>query len=306
MKAVQANSDQYSRVALFGVCFWDTVADVPIEEGLVVRAYPANETRYVVDLQANRSGIQVLHDAPGLSRTARGKGDKDFWKNLPEKRLLYVFEVNHTREWFHPTRFTATLPVEGLFAPELPESAPPTPHKLFPPPAGRAIFPLYSSVVRPSPVGMAVLRADLGLNGSEDVPAPWALMVAEQNKNIIARAVADNLGKIAIHIPYLQPQRRKPVPISSVPIPASGVTSVWEWPITLRIFHSPTMRSDSIPDYYDLFMQPEARLIDSPGTDSSDAKELREISLLYGQELTLKTQGYSNLWIAPAVPDLPV
>ena len=150
---------------------------------------------------------------------------------------------------------------------------------------------------------MAVLRADLGLNGLAEDPAPWALMVAVQDGKIIARAVADKLGKIAIHIPYPQPQRRKPASIPSEPIPASGVTSIWEWPISLRIFQSPEMRSDSVPDYYDLFTQPEARLIDSPGTDSSEVKDLRELSLPYGQELTLKTKGYSNLWVVPAVPN---
>ncbi|MGI0035454.1 MAG: hypothetical protein ACRD98_06265, partial [Nitrososphaera sp.] len=56
----------------------------------------------------NPSGVHVLHDAPGLGRSARGTGDKDFWAHPPEARH-YRCEVTDPERRFHPVAFEARL-----------------------------------------------------------------------------------------------------------------------------------------------------------------------------------------------------
>jgi hypothetical protein len=53
----------------------------------------------------NRSGVYVLHQAPGLEAFAFGAGDDVFWDNLLALRP-FIIEVSDLQRRFQPLAFT--------------------------------------------------------------------------------------------------------------------------------------------------------------------------------------------------------
>ena len=66
-------------VAPLGVRFRDVVTDTLVGDGLSVTVYPAAAPARRVTAQANRSGVYVVHHAPGLRAFEQGAGDSAFW-----------------------------------------------------------------------------------------------------------------------------------------------------------------------------------------------------------------------------------
>lgn len=272
-------------VSPFGVRFWDPVADEPVAGGLEVTLRPARGPGAPVRAAANPSGIYVAHRLPGLAAAARGAGDADYWSGLAGRRRFEV-QVRDPAGRFHPLRFEALLPAQGLFLPDCPTS---------PPGAAEAGVNLYSTVLRPAPAGMGVVRAELRHAGSGE-PAAWAMLAAEHRGVILGRGVADAEGRVALIFACPEPERRR---IQSPPEPLSpppGAAAAISWNIRLRAFHSPAVAASPVPDYCALRRQPEVLVLGR----LSPPEALPDITLNLGQPALAATAGKSVLMLAPA------
>src|SRR4051794_15496210 len=101
--------DRITIVAPLGLRFHDAITDEAVRDGLVVSASPKNRPNARRSLIANRRGVYVLHDAPGLRNLQNGAGDADYWDNLPEKKD-FVVEVTDPQARFIPLQFLVALP----------------------------------------------------------------------------------------------------------------------------------------------------------------------------------------------------
>jgi hypothetical protein len=276
--------DRITRVAPLGVRFWDTATDTPVRAGLQVTVYPIDDPRLRVFAAPNPSGVHVLHDAPGLSRSARGAGDKGFWVHPPEARH-YRCEVTDPERRFHPVAFEARLPAQGLFAPDC------TP--LSPPSSARVVY-LFSTPTRSVPGSMAVIRTEL-VSVVTGASAAWAVLSVEHRGVELGRGVADREGKAMVVFPFPEPERRPRLSPPDTPPPEdSGF--LMKWSVRLRAFHEPRLAAAVIPDYCALLSQPEALLLE----DRSPPLGLEEATVALARESILVSRGGSHLFVAPA------
>src|SRR6059036_1020701 len=101
--------DRISRVAPFGVQFWDGVTNTVIRDGLQVSLYPRSDPRLRVNATPNRSGVHELHSGPGLGLAGWGEGDDRYWAAPPET-ADYRCEVRDAERRFHSVAFDVRLP----------------------------------------------------------------------------------------------------------------------------------------------------------------------------------------------------
>ncbi|MDQ1639073.1 MAG: hypothetical protein QOF62_2412 [Pyrinomonadaceae bacterium] len=303
--------DRVTLVAPLGLRFCDFTSGTFVGDGLDVQVYPPGSPARKVPAVANRSGVYVLHHAPGLRELEYGEGDQAYWNELPPARD-FVIEVNDNERRFQPFQFIAGLPARGFYKwvdPLL--SSPPTP---------AASIPLYSSPVRAVPPGMAVLRADLW-DGSNDIAASWAVIEASLNDRIIARGIADEQGRIALMFPYPAPRSFSVTsppgsPLGSPPRAKTLALTEQVWSIGLRAFYTSARPIASppnafaanpvLPELRFTLSQPEATI----WADATLSEPLLEASLHYGHELVLQSRAATSppsqsrqsvLFITPAV-----
>src|SRR6266550_4028736 len=146
-------------VAPLGLRFQDMVTGSFVGDGLNVVVYAPDRPASKVQAFVNRSGVYVVHHAPGLRDLEHGAGDADFWTN--PLRKSFVVAVTDAQRRFQPFQFAAKLPARRIFAWASPLG--PSALTAFP------SVPLYSSPVRNVIAGMAVVRADLW-DAAKDVP----------------------------------------------------------------------------------------------------------------------------------------
>jgi hypothetical protein len=265
--------ERVTRVAPFGVQFFDPLNAAFVREGLNVELYQAGQPRWRVRAQPNAEAVYVLHDAPGLGRASRGRGDDAYWAAPPESRA-YRCEVTDTGGRFQPLSFGVRLPFRGLFRPDCAS----------PPASGISLF---SAQARSMPGALAVLRASL-LDAVSGKPAAWALVAAECLGSEVGRGLADAEGRLLLAFPYPEPERRsRPSPPDA---DAGGALMGWE--VGLRAFYG-GLAPQAIPDYCALLAQPEARLFEG----RSPPVELAPRTLHLGREFVFPSPG---LFVAPA------
>lgn len=298
-------------VAPLGLRFRDEATGNFVGDGLNVSLYEPGKPASRVQALANRSGIYVVHHAPGLRSFENGKGDADFWNNAPAPKS-FVVAVTDIEHRFQPFQFTAGLPTRGFFNWVDPIS----PIASSPPDAVGSI-PLFSSPVRTVPGGMAVLRADLW-DTAGDIPAAWAILEAYTNNRLAARGIADDQGRIALIFPHPAPLpfAISSPPPSSPPAATGPPLTAQVWPITLRALYEPMGQlpelpgefgpEPQLPDLNVMLSQREAVL----WADTELSEPLGEVRLSYGRELILKSRPpislspparQSVLFITPAV-----
>ena len=294
-------------VAPLGLRFWDEVSSRIIGDGLNVTAYPADNPARRVKAFANRSGVYVFRDLPGMRSFENGAGDDAFWRNLPSKRN-FVIEVVDPEGRFLPFIMTLKLPERGVFAWQDPSSpSPPSP----------AIgVPLYSSPSRQAPTSMAVVRAELHEwrpgTSHEGNPAAWAVLEARLSGRLVARGFADELGRVAMIFPYPEPVTHTlGSPPSGSPQPA-GAPQLrdQEWTIEFAAFCEPLRPAPignrpALADLDDILTQRSATL----WADTERSRLLGEATLHFGRELVLRSRDFgagaigapkSVLFITPA------
>lgn len=276
-------------VAPLGLRFRDAVTGSFVGDGLNVALYEPGKSANKVQAFANRSGVYVIHHAPGLRSFEHGRGDDDFWNNLPPTKS-FVIAVTDRERRFQPFQFAAELPARrGFFDWVSPLGA-------SPPDAGGSI-PLFSSPMRSVPGGMAVLRADLW-DAADNVPAAWAVLEAKTNNQLIGRGIADDQGRIALIFPHPAPRpfAISSPPVSSPPQATGPPLTAQIWPITLRALYEPIgplplLRGElgpepQLPDLGAMLSQREATL----WADTERTEPLGEVGLSHGRELILKSR----------------
>ena len=298
--------DRLTIVTPLGVRFQEETTGEVIADGLTVAAYPITRPNARRSLFLNRRGVYVLRHAPGLREVENGAGDSDYWKNLPPKKD-FVIEVRDAQSRFVPYQFVVDLPAEWNQA-------------VSPPPAIKSM-PLYSAPTRTAPAGMAVVRADLWdpTRGDGGEVAPSAVLeLYDNNDHMVARGLADELGKIAILFPYPAPRSFAVAsppgsPLSSPPVATTPALTDQVWTFRVRAFYASALQSppqpsteNSLPDLAAVLAQPEAKL----WADEARTEELKEVAVQFGQPLIVKsrppsmsppTKGGSMLFITPAV-----
>ena len=301
--------DQLTTVAPLGLRFRDAMTGALVD-GFSVWAYPSTQPHARRPLVPNRKGVYVLHHAPGLRDLENGKGDDEFWLNLPAGKD-FVVEVRDQEDRFLPFQFTAALPARGIY--QWNDST------VGSPPSSMAGVPVYSSTARIPPAGIAVVRADLWdpLRNGVGAGAASAVLELYDDQQFIARGIADAQGRIAILFPYPAPRSFSPTsPLSTFgsPAVATGPPLTEQiWMLRVRAFYARPDQTVSIlrdketlPDLRAILSQPEAVL----WADESRTEPLEEAAVQYGQSLILnsrpssmsppaKTQG-SVLFITPA------
>jgi hypothetical protein len=279
--------ERLTRVAPFGVRFYDTVSNRMVSNDLSVTAYLPHDPSRRCSATPNRSGVYVLHHAPGLESFAFGAGDDAFWQNLPPRRS-FVIEVSDLQRRFLPMAFTVALPARGIFQWQEPGMSPVAPPQ--------AAVPLYSAPTRAVPDGMAVIRADLW-DGRDDGPASWAVIETQSDGQAAIRAVADGRGRVAVIFPYPEPL---PGSVSSPPgaPPGGGPRLFMEetWPVRLRVFYSPRKPAAQVPALEEVLNQTPATILNA----LSPPVALPELRVAFGKELIVKSQFRSELLVIPA------
>lgn len=272
--------ERVTRVAPLGIRFWDEVSGAFIRDGLNVNAYPAANPALNTPAIVTPSGVYAFIHLPGLREFEIGRGDQEVWS-----KYSFIVQVKDAQNRFQAFQFTAHVPACGVYAFEC--ASPP----FSPPSSAQANVPLFSSPARLAPGAMAVLRADLW-DAVAGVPAAYAMAEVEFDGKTLARGFADRQGRVAIIFAYPEP------PGFTLASPLSGqhTLSKQTWTIQLRAFYSPIVPVPTLPDLCAVLNQNETSLFEnvSPLTD------LFETTLEFGNELILKSQSQSVLWIAPA------
>ena len=301
--------DRLTMVALLGLRFHDAITGEAVRDGLNVWAHPIDRPQVTRPLFPNRRGVYVLHHAPGLRALQNGAGDDDYWNNLPPKKD-FVIEVTDSQNCFLPFQFIAALPARGIY--EWEESIATSP------PSATKSIPLYSAPARPTPAGLAIVRADLWdpTQGTLGAPAASAVLELYDNDRFIARGLADQQGRVVVLFPYPAPKTFAPSsppgsPLGSPPRATGPALTDQVWTFRARVLYAiqspPQISTDNfLPDLRAVLSQPEATL----WADEAQTEELFEVAVQFGQPLILKSRppsmsppvkGGSMLFITPAV-----
>jgi len=307
--------DRLTMVAPLGLRFHDTMSGNLVGAGLSVWAYPVSRPAARLPASTNRTGVYVLHHAAGMRDLENQDGSQEFW-DQPLPKTSFVIEVSDDQRRFQPFQFTESLPVKGIYKWNGSVVASP--------PSPMSSIPLYSSPVRTAPAGMAVIRADLWdpTSGVDGAPAAWAAMEVYDDAKLVARGIADELGRIALIFPYPSPKSfalgsPPGSPLSSPPVATGPPLTEQVWPLQVKALYKPlpplssppdtAPTNQALPDLRFMLSQPEANV----WADAARTDNLLEVALQYGRELVLKSRpsptsppgksGESVLFITPAV-----
>jgi hypothetical protein len=233
----------------------------------------------------------------------------------PSGELLRI-EVADDEDRYLPVSFDAHAPTRGLYAPVCGfiGSPPWEPISHFSDPASPwPVVPLFSAAERSAPAGMAVLRAQLEIQGAPALshPASWAVLVVDIPRAAPAIGIADGRGLATVLFPYPEPVRMS---IGSPRAPMTAGLVDQSWTLGLRVYfgrHSSPLAPlgaiaprSGMPDLCDLLDQePAIALADTAGT------ALTSVQLRYGHELIVRTMfpaptpsvSASGLLIVPSV-----
>ena len=278
--------DTVARVALFGVQFWDRLTNTVVRDGLRATLYPVADPRLRVTAVPNRSGIHVLHAAPGLAAATWGAGDDLYWAH-PPVTLDYRCEVADDNARFHPFAFGVRLPFRGLFTIACAASPPDDDSPAQP---LRDAVELFSTPTRIAPGAIAAVRAEL-VDALDEKPAAWCRLVVEMDGEVLGNALADANGKALALFPFPEPVRSSP-PQTSPPSGVAGALMAWQ--VRLRAYHSRTLEGLEMPDYCALQRQPAVTLL----AERSPPGELGEITIPLARESVVSSHGDSRLFVA--------
>lgn len=290
-------TERVTRVAPLGLRFWDPLTGAVVGTGLNVSAYLPAQPDQPVQASANRSGVYTFHHLPLLQEVENGSGDQDFWSHLPP-RLVFRVEVNDPLQRFLPLRFNASLPFQGLFAPDCSSI-------LSPPPPKSDLIPLFSAPTRTAPAGMAVVRAELRHLG-DNQPVAWALVEITPPGRPPVSGLANSQGQVVILFPYPEPQG---IGITSPPGPGSPPVSSGRrpltqqtWTVKVQVFARPggpltsplsppaggAASGEEIPDLCQILKQRQGPPASAWGSLSPLAP-LGDQILAYGKELVISS-----------------
>jgi hypothetical protein len=306
-EAIFDMQDKLERITVFtplGIRFWDPVRDMQVRDGLMVTARPVIATSPPV-IMANlsvttairtASGVYAFHGLPGLHDIEYPVKDSGSVASPPTKRP-FIIKVEDKQRRFLPAVFSVELPLDykGFFlngVTSLTGSSPPVASPPISRPPG---FYLFSAPTRPVVSGLAAVRGRLVKASKPECPAAHAVLEV-QFKDKKWYGVSDKRGCVAVLFPY-------PVPNSAL---GSNQKSLHEqqWKLTIRVRYNPDalifpLGLGTTPDLCSIFKQSPGVIwptqLQSPITESPVTEW--STNLEFGQELVLRTDELSELWI---------
>lgn len=270
---------------LLGIRFWDVALDRQITHDLSVTAWPLTAPERVTYASRTQSGIYAFHHLPGMRRWEQATGEEIMAVD-PGDRTRFVIAVTDRQQRYFPVNFPVDLPLPylGIFPTAVPAS---------PPTAAYPGFYLFSAPTRTATAGLAVLRASL-VEANSEQPAAYAVLEAEVQGETWY-GLSDERGIVTILFPY-------PLFTSSLGAspPGGPPLSEQQWTVTLRARYEPAAQTALpgavLPALNSLFAQSAASLW--PLTTGTAVSQLL-FTLVFGQELVLRTGTLSTLWVSP-------
>ncbi len=283
-------------ISPLGIRFRDSLTGTFVDDGLSVIAYPESDPLSRTIAFANRKGVFVFRDLPGLQEVVRQTpapdssehptADESFWTKNTEVRRMVV-EVQDERKRYHPFEVSIDVPNKGFFRWAFDTEVSPL--------SADAWVPLFSTPSRIAPAGMAVIRAEL-LDSVTGKPAAWALVEAIMGGSVKCRGLSGTDGQLVLMLPYPEPKNASI--LSPVESPLSGERTPLlseGWEVSFGAYYSPLSPMPTIRDLDEVASQSRAMLL----TELSPPTELGARTLNFGKELILKPDSGSNLWITP-------
>ncbi len=270
--------ERVRRTCLLGVRFWDPLTQGFLNEGLVLTAEPSGQPGARRTAVPNRQGGLVFPALPGMRRFEIAEDEPDEALPSPPAPREFTLRMEDPLERFLPMRFQATAPVDGWAGLGCDSSPPDRPADS---------LPLFSSPARTLGGRLAVVRADLW-NASSDRPAAWALLEVQADTpagSTFSRGMADEDGRVVVAFAY--PEMPPPPAPASPPSPRTGLSAQsWDLALSVRFAGLPGTRRRP-QDLCVILGQAHGTLLQQ----QSPAQPLTGGTLLYGQELVLRTSG---------------
>jgi hypothetical protein len=283
--------ERYSVVTPLGIRFWDPVTDRSVTDGLAAIAYPEHSRRLATSAISTMSGVYAFHGLPGLRAAEYPQGDPTSPGSLPVVTRFRI-EVTDRATRFLPVAFTVGAPFRGIYPTDLPT-----------PPGMSALpgFLLFSSSTRDPTPSTAVVRAQLSerLDTTADRPAAYAVLETVTPDGKLWIGLADERGIVASLFPY--PTFTVSSNASSL-LPSSAIPQQ-TWPLTVTVRYQPSALSfvdgSPLPDLRSVLAQAPAAIWTARAAPLGQASSTFPATLVFGQELLLRSAQESVLLISP-------
>jgi len=282
--------ERFSIVTTLGIRFWDPAFDVPVSDGLAVTAYPFGARRPATTAFTTPSGVYAFQGLPGLHDIEYPQGDPAGPGSLPATNR-FLIEVTDSAARFLSVAFFVDAPFSGIF----PTDSPQAPGAVAPPG-----FYLFSAPTRAATPLVALVRAQLSerLDAASERPASFAVMELDEPTGDSWIGLADDRGAVALLFPYPTFTGTSNASSSMLPSAATGQQS---WPITLRVRYQPSVLSfppgASLPELRSVLAQAPAAIWTQRAAPPGQALASLPATLVFGEELTLRTAGDSVLLV---------
>jgi hypothetical protein len=264
--------EEVTRVAPFGVRFWDVAAMAPAGAGLRLVAYPNVFPDLRSEAGVNHTGVYFFHDLPGMRSVENGAGDDDFWSANPPS-IPFTVEMSDPMDRYLPYQFSVLMPARGLYGLAGSPLSTLTPDSSW--------LPVFSSPARPMPGPSALIYALLK-DDTLKSPAAWALVRAQVPGAPVMTALADDRGAVTLSVPYPEPRNS---PFASPLGPGSLKLSDQTWPLTISVFYLAGAGSGKLPDLEAVLHQPAAKV----WHDTAHTGPAFGFTLQFGKQLVLRS-----------------
>lgn len=280
--------ESITHVTPLAVRFWDEVTQGTISDGLRVVAYSSQQPDRPLRPIENRHHTFVWSDLPGLREQESGTGDQDYWAAPPPTRT-FTIEVQDDAARFLPFSFEVAAPFRDVITWQCLTAAGPFTH-----PAGTV--PLFTSPARSTPAVMAVIRLEVHRDQFDAQlkaypPAAWAMIEAYHGADFVARALADEQGRVTLVFPYPD------LPAGDLGHPFVKHT----WTINLRAYYHPTTPKATVPKLCPVLSQGATKL----WSNLLPVTQLTQVALPFGQPAAIpgpppaKPSDTLLVWITP-------
>jgi hypothetical protein len=269
--------EEVTLAAPLGVRFWDVAAAAPAELGLKVTACPVAIPEWRSTAIPNGRGVYSFAGLPGLRAFENGAGNDALWAANPPA-ISFNLQVEDPRQRYLPFRFTALLPVRGIYG-------------LFSSPVFTTLtpdatwIPLFSTSSRPARGPSAIIHANLAelKSDSSTVPGAWAMVTAQFLGSPLAAGLADGNGIVTLPVPYPEPLMTSQ--ITSPLGVGRGKFTDQKWPVTISVFYTPGLDKQSLCDLEVLLSQPAAHA----WRDTNHSTPAGDFTVQYGKDLVLRS-----------------
>lgn len=263
-----------------------------VTDGLFVAALSTTRPRSFHPAVRSPSGVFGFHGLPALRPIEFPSGDT----SIEEEDLLIM--VRDFPDYYLPEVFRVTVSKEGVTT----SASPPAVSS-----NGRVITAyLFPAPTRPTPTGIAAVRADLWDIDNQRAAAHAIMKVTIEGAKFFG--ISDQNGQVLVTFPLPLHER---LTLGSPPGSVPNGSLPQTWPITVQVFHQrtpldPALKDVSLPDPWDgrpslktIFSQHELQQISLIHPDDGSAGELSwQGDFTSGAELVLKTHRKNRLWIS--------